>query len=214
MSEPSLKCAYPGCTESVTGQCKGFGSKCGSYYCTVHSSDGRCYGCAAEAQETEREYTQRRTIRMLVDRYTELAEKSPGKTPFGVFFLAMFFSLLIWTIAELVTGFGLLIGAIAFPLLTLYIGKSSTQREKFWVAETSSLNPGFAEFYAVWKQNRTSDEKESLANGFVASASIALVTTATLSAAAIQENVNSDHRVRTAQLQSDFHAIRKKIDSL
>jgi hypothetical protein len=86
---------------------------------------------------------------MLVDRYTELAEKSPGKTPFGVFFLAMFFSLLIWTIAELVTGFGLLIGAIAFPLLALYIGKSSTQREKFWVAETSSLNPGFAEFYKV-----------------------------------------------------------------
>jgi hypothetical protein len=48
-----------------------------------------------------------------------------------------------------VTGFGLLIGAIAFPLLALYIGKSSTQREKFWVAETSSLNPGFAEFYKV-----------------------------------------------------------------
>lgn len=214
MSDSSLKCAYPACNEKVIGQCRGYGSKCGSYYCASHSTDGRCYICATQAQETEQSYVQRQAIRELIDLYSEIAEQSPGKTHLTAFFWSMFFSLIVWGILELVTAWGLVVGAAVFLLLLSYINVSSERRETIWLAEMNLANPGFAEFYKLWKENRTSDEKESLINGVVSGVGTTLVASVALSTQAIQQDDKENHRLRTRQIISDVHAIHKKLDSL
>jgi hypothetical protein len=49
-----VACADPGCTNSVIGQCTGYGGPCGRFYCASHSTGTFCQACAERKAEDDR----------------------------------------------------------------------------------------------------------------------------------------------------------------
>jgi hypothetical protein len=42
----NIACASPACTNPVIGQCGGYKSACGRFYCATHSANSLCAECA------------------------------------------------------------------------------------------------------------------------------------------------------------------------
>ena len=214
MASEALRCFFPDCSGPVVGQCRGYGSHCGRFYCHQHSVDGRCSKCAEEMESSNRQFQEHQMIWGLIDKYTDLASTSPGATPFAAIFKAAFPALLLWMVIDLIHGPGIVVGIISFVVLFWVISKRSQQLERNWLESVAVTNPGFEEFYAVWKQDRNESERSALAQGFIASIGLAVATTIAMSAMAIEQNSASAQGAKIDRALDDIHQIRRNVDAI
>lgn len=153
---PTIRCAFPGCTSPVIGQCAGYKDKCGRYYCAKHSAGRLCADCARQKQEDE-----------TVQDYLLIAEKLSREIRFSTLPLAILglagFGAVGYLLSRSNQDIALIVlcGGWLFIGIWTWIRQHTMEKER--VAEIGRVHPAFPEFYRIWKTQRN---KQNLKKGF------------------------------------------------
>lgn len=162
----NVACSTPGCTNPVVGQCGGYNSKCGRFYCTEHStsySSGAvlCSVCAERNDIDWKEQQRQAEIQRIYEDYLETAKqiKNPGcfwQVLVGINVLGGIASTFDASTSAVSRVFLLLFFlAFCWFAITNIIHKIQVNGK---VDEIDKEKPGFKDFYTAWKSNQ---EKEA-----------------------------------------------------
>jgi len=171
-----IACAFESCTNPVIGQCPGYKSSCGRFYCAAHSTDNLCSECASLKAQDD-----------LVTDYMETAarlDKHIDKESGSIVLAIIGFAGICFFVVKGAFGGYLVIGGsigLIIALLVILIGRRKRfVVERARVSEINQEKPDFAEFYKAWKAEKN---KEELKKGLA----IAGMVTAGVIAAAFSE---------------------------
>jgi len=167
----AIACYAPGCREPVVGQCQGFPSGCGQFYCRTHSENRLCLECAGRAKIE----AARRNINETVERYTALATtvKQPGGCAYSILIFTLVFICLAFVLPDpgrrqgLPEGNQLKSVLVTFgpiflvTLLYVLARKSSVPNQ---VAKIEKNNPHFGAFYKQWLKHKQAADRKYLAS--------------------------------------------------
>jgi len=198
-SNSGMSCSVPGCGRPVIGQCMGFHSSCGRFYCAQHSHGKLCDECAAELENE-------RVFQEYIGACTTIRKAARKKAwiSIGIMYLVLFLvTMPVTTLAqnssEHSTSLGLpvllilMIVLLTALFLFFYIPVRSFRKEKVRQLESKKIDlPEIESFYSEWSRSNSRNAWK-----------IAGLVTIGLVAASMP-----------SRTESDVHRIRVKLDSL
>lgn len=193
-----VACSVPGCSRPVVGQCPGYKTTCGKFYCDGHSDGKHCADCSNRKAEDDA------NTRLLAS-YTRLAEQIEKSTlsPTVIAALAVPVGVLLafcqmqsngWN------GFQTLVGSFTIlPLIVYWFAKNIwwDGRVSQKALELDALQPQFSTFYRAWKKDRSMTGGAWMALG--------------IGAAGVAYTLHRDYKVY--QTLDDIRSIRKSLDN-
>lgn len=217
----NVACSYSGCTNPVIGQCVGYHTQCGRFYCREHSLDKLCWHCAQAKLKDEEEERVREKAETVYKEYAKAVEQVHEEAfercrqglylvvgaPIGLFIVA----LLIFAITGgdgsdpgvLTQACFFAPGVVFVGLIVWHIQRVLTTRQEL-AAQMEATKPQFTEFYREYKKQ---GRKQLLSEAGTLATIVLGVAAAAVVASAV---ASSDD----ARLRDDIRAARRKLDEL
>jgi len=201
----NIRCAVPGCTNAVIGQCPGYKKGgCGRYYCATHSTGNLCAACAKQKLEEEtitaQKQLEQEIAQKLYEDYLQTAERVNREVtqPFGILLgITMIGTILLGCAINSIAVY--IVGVVL--MITLFLVMQHQVKAK--VANIATTKPEFIEFYNVWNKEKLRQQRNKrLAEAGTVAAIIFGVAAATSKAS------------HAAQVREDLRSIRDKLDDL
>lgn len=220
-----VACAEADCTNSVVGQCSGFPSACGRFYCAQHTVDGLCLQCHRAKQR-------QLSDEQMLERYDVLAQGAPRVTcrtyAVGCVILMGLAVLLFSTFAALmgggsadpgdvfsITAFYMVCPIALFvPVFALY-NVLVRSRQTQYMQRISQDNPGFDAFFKEWIRQKDGDTRRRAGGVLLGSLWLGGVFVKSAKDSVDKMDRESEDRKERSQREraaDDLHAIRKAME--
>lgn len=157
----NIACSAPECTNAVIGQCAGYGTPCGRFYCANHSKDGLCEECAEKKKQADLIKEENELLQHIFDDYVQAAERIPrmGCGNWIGALVVMLIVVLVFSAVDIgfVTGIGVVLAWVGFFAYSSKIAKRRMRK----IEQSEETRPGFREFYEKWEHERNKAEFKS-----------------------------------------------------
>ena len=180
----NISCAIAGCTNPVIGQCSGYESNCGKFYCSHHSDGSLCSDCGNRKAVHEKSLAIQQDYLRTLDVIQEKASQQSWSDSMKVIGATIIVcSVILFLLTSLSGGWrNLDTPVITFLFASVVIGGTAgiilgwlyrkiriRELIREFAHELEKQKPGFAGFFNEWQSVR---DQEALKNGFAIAGSV------------------------------------------